>query len=121
MTISTIQAVDDRNEVINVLGYIPGGGQKIIANTSSANTSVAIPPYVKVISIMSDQPVLFEYRLGTNPAANANSTPATTAHLLPANWILDMKVRDGSDKTNNCYLAVIATTVQANVFISQRG
>ena len=119
MTVATIQAVDDKNQVIQLLGYAPGTGQRLIANTTSANTSSGIPGYVKIVTISADQPVLFEQRLGTNPAANANSTAASTAHYLPANWLLDLKIRD-MDLTSNSYFAFIATNIQANVFISQR-
>ena len=38
---STIQAIDDRNEPIPVFGYVYNACQKLIANTSSANISSA--------------------------------------------------------------------------------
>lgn len=110
---STIQAIDDKNEPIPVLGYVYNACQKLIANTSSANTSSAFGSGVKIVSVVSDQPILLEHSLGSTPSI------AGGAHYLPAGWIQDIKLRD-QDLLSNAYVAVKAVSVSANVYISPR-
>lgn len=110
---STIQAIDDRNEPIAVLGYVLNACQNLVANTSAANVSAAFSGNIKIVSIVSDQPILLEHSLKVAPNINGNS------HYIPANWIQDIKLRD-QDLTSNAYVAVKAVAVTANVYISPR-
>ena len=109
----TIQAIDDKNEPIPVLGYVYNACQKLVANSSSANTSTAFGYGVKIISVVADQPILLEHSLGSSPSI------AGCAHYLPANWVQDIKLRD-QNLVSDAYVAVKAITVTANVYISPR-
>ena len=109
----TIQAIDDKNEPIPVLGYVYNACQKLVANSSSANTSTAFGYGVKIISVVADQPILLEHSLGSAPSI------AGGAHYLPANWVQDIKLRD-QNLVSDAYVAVKAITVTANVYISPK-
>jgi hypothetical protein len=117
MTVKLIQAVDDRNETIEILGFVPGGAQRLVANTTSANVSQGWDNSYRVFTIVADQPVVWNVDLGTAPAVNVN-----TANYLPASWLQEVKVRDKttSDVAGNSYFSFQAVTIAANVYVMPR-
>lgn len=108
------QQRDDNNEIIpNALSFEYGAARKLIANTSSSN-STSFSNASKIITVVTDAPVFFEHNVGSlAPAANS------TSHYLVANTPYTIKLRN-NDLTSNAFVAFLAATVQANVYISPR-
>lgn len=111
---STIQAVDDRNEAINALGFSAGAATRLTANVLMAVNSAALNSSYRVYTLVSDQPVWFEYSTTATPVLSN-----TTCQYLPSNWLLDVKVKNKGD-TGNTYFAFQAVTVAANVYVMPR-
>lgn len=112
MTNSIIQFIDDDNQIMpGVLGYSLGAAQKLVANSSSSNTSSALS--YSVVTITADQPIFFEHSLTTAPAANSSS------HYLQANMANTIKLKN-KGTTGNSYMAFLAVNITANVYISPR-
>jgi hypothetical protein len=109
-----IQAVDDKNQAIAILGFAPNSTQKLVANSSSANATTGFNATHRVFTIVCDQPVLFEY----NSSSNVVPSVSNSAYL-PAAWVFDVKVKDSVSGANT-YFAFQAVNISANVFISPR-
>jgi hypothetical protein len=103
---------DDYNKPYEVFSYPLGLAQKLIANTSSSN-SMSVSGNVKAVTLTADQAIFFEHGTDSAPSANA------TSHYLPANTRVDIKLRN-SVGTSSAYMAFLAVTVQANVYVSPR-
>mgnify|MGYP001615071736 CR=1 FL=1 len=103
---------DNNNEIVQGLFTYPlGTASRVVANTTSAN-SMILDGSIRAVSITSDQPIFFEYKVGSIPAAN------TASHYLPSNT-RDLVYLGESNLTNTCF-AFLGVTVTANVYVSPR-
>jgi hypothetical protein len=114
MTSPLTQAVDDRNQPYEALGFIPGAGTRLACNVLMQANTAALNSDYRIFTIVSDQNVWFEHRNNAIPVL-AN----TTCQYLPANWILDVKVKNMTD-SGNTYFAFQAVTIAANVYLMPR-
>lgn len=108
------QPRDDGNEPIPVLGLRPNKGHQV-PHTTSSNTSPAISPSVRVVSLYSTTDCFIETGNVTITANQSNS------HFLPSGFIYDVSL--GAETTasqNDKYVAVISATSPGTLYISER-
>ena len=108
------QPRDDGNEPIPVLGLRPNKGHQV-PHTTSSNTSPAISPSVRVVSLYSTTDCFIETGDVTITANQSNS------HFLPSGFIYDVSL--GAETTasqNDKYVAVISATDAGTLYISER-
>jgi len=86
---SLLLPLDDNGHPMQVLGFDPGGTQKLTVGDSSVRTPVALPDHVQVVTLIATGPCRFA--LGQAAVA---ADPATSPFLYPGIYV-DVPLRRG--------------------------
>jgi hypothetical protein len=114
MPSSLIQAVDDKNQPYESLGFVVGAGTRLACNVLMQANTAALNSDYRIFTLVSDQPVWFEHKNNSIPVLSN-----TVCQYLPPAWLLDVKVKNIGD-SGNTYFAFQAVTIAANVYVMPR-